>query len=89
MERSGTPALVLFPSIPVMTKERFAELVGVEVGVIRGMLDRGHVPGINVAALAARCLADDAEPGSGAPRRLSTAPAACRPAVSAGRQGRD
>lgn len=71
MERSGTPALALFPSIPVMTKERFAELVGVEVGVVRGMLDRGHLPAVkigrhrfvNVALLQAQCLADDS--GSG------------------------
>ncbi|HEX7030366.1 MAG TPA: hypothetical protein VF254_07200 [Gammaproteobacteria bacterium] len=73
MDRSGTPALALFPSIPVMTKERFAELVGVEVGVVRGMLDRRHLPSVkigrhrfvNVAALAARCLAEDSESGYG------------------------
>lgn len=71
MECSGTPALVLLSPVPVMTKERFAELVGLEVGVVRGMLDRGHLPAIkigrhrmvNVAALQARCPADDSESG--------------------------
>ena len=69
MERSGTPALALLIAVPVMTKERFAELVGVEVGVVRGMLDRGYLPTIkigrhrfvNVAALQARCLMEDVE----------------------------
>ena len=73
MERSGTPSLALLLAVPVMTKERFAELVGVEVGVIRGMLDRGHLPAmkigrhrfVNVTALQARCLAEDAESGWG------------------------
>ncbi len=75
MERPRTPALALLPAVPVvtpvMTKERFAELVGVEVGVVRGMLDRGYLPMVkigrhrlvNVAALQARCLAEDAEAG--------------------------
>jgi len=35
MERSGTPALALLSAVPVMAKEQFAELVGVEVGVVR------------------------------------------------------
>lgn len=68
MDCSGTPALALWIAIPVMTKERFAELVGVEVGVIRGMLDRHYLPAIkigrhrfvNVALLASRCLTEDA-----------------------------
>ncbi|HEX7029297.1 MAG TPA: hypothetical protein VF254_01785 [Gammaproteobacteria bacterium] len=67
MDRSGTPALALLMAVPVMTKERFARLVGVEVGVVRGMLDRRHLPAIkigrhrfvNVAVLRARCLAED------------------------------
>ena len=71
MERSGTPPLALLMSVPVMTKERFAELAGVEVGVIRGMLDRGYLPAIkigrhrfvNVAALQMRCLAEDSVTG--------------------------
>ena len=66
MERPGTPPLLLLSAAPVMTKERFAELVGVEVGVIRGMIDRGYLPTVkigrhrlvNVAALQARCLGD-------------------------------
>ena len=52
------------PSIPLMHWERFAELVGVESGVIRGMADRGHLPSlvigrhrfINLALLTQRCL---------------------------------
>jgi len=71
MERPGTSALALLSAVPVMTKERFAELVGVEVGVVRGMLDRGHLPAlkigrhrlVNVAALQARCLVKDSESG--------------------------
>ena len=64
MERPGLPALALLIAVPVMTKERFAELVGVEVGVVRGMLDRGYLPAIklgrhrlvNVALLQKQCL---------------------------------
>lgn len=68
MERPGTPPHALLSAVPVMTpvmtKERFAELVGVEVGVVRGMIDRNHLPTVkigrhrlvNVAALQARCL---------------------------------
>ena len=71
MERSGTPALALLLAVPVMTKERFARLVGVEVGVVRGMLDRGYLPAIklgrhrfvNVAAMQKRCLLEDADSG--------------------------
>lgn len=66
MERPGTPALARLLPIPIMTKEHFAELVGVEAGVIRGMLDRGHLPAIkfgrhrfvNVEALRVRRLAE-------------------------------
>lgn len=68
MERPGLPALALLSAVPVMTKERFAELVGVEVGVVRGMLDRGYLPAmkigrhrlVNVAALCRECLAEEA-----------------------------
>lgn len=64
MERPGLPALALLSAVPVMTKERFAELVGVEVGVVRGMLDRGYLPAVklgrhrlvNVALLQKQCL---------------------------------
>ncbi len=73
MERSGTPPLALLIQVPVMSKERFAKLVGVEVGVIRGMLDRGYLPAIkigrhrfvNVAALASRCVVEDSGSGYG------------------------
>lgn len=49
---------------PVVSKERFAEISGLEVGVVRGMLDRGYLPNVkigrhrlvNVAALQACCL---------------------------------
>lgn len=71
MERSGTPSLALLSAVPIMAKELFAQLTGVEVGVIRGMLDRGHLPAmkigrhrfVNVALLQARCLAEDSETG--------------------------
>ncbi|HLU61723.1 MAG TPA: hypothetical protein VKZ99_05170 [Gammaproteobacteria bacterium] len=45
MEGHGTVPFALPFSVPVMTKERFAELAGLEVGVVRGMLDRGYLPG--------------------------------------------
>jgi hypothetical protein len=74
MERSSTPSLALLVQVPVMTKERFAELVGVEVGVIRGMLDRGYLPSkkigrhrfINVALLQVQCLQEGASVEEGA-----------------------
>ncbi|HEX6927772.1 MAG TPA: hypothetical protein VF267_00885 [Gammaproteobacteria bacterium] len=44
MECPGTPAICF----PLVTKERFAELSGLEVGVVRGMLDRGHLPSCKV-----------------------------------------
>jgi hypothetical protein len=60
MDRSGTPS----PSFPVVTKERFAEMSGLEVGVVRGMINRGHLPTVkigrhrlvNLTELARRCL---------------------------------
>jgi hypothetical protein len=30
--------------VPVMTQTKFAELVGVDVGVVEGWVNRGHVP---------------------------------------------
>ena len=33
---------------PMCTKERFAELTGLEVGVVRGMLEKGHLPTVKV-----------------------------------------
>ncbi|MBW3566852.1 MAG: hypothetical protein KY410_02650 [Proteobacteria bacterium] len=69
MEQSGTPAFALLLAVPIMTKERFAQLVGVEVGVVRGMMDREYLPTVkigrhrlvNVAALQARCLVEDSD----------------------------
>ena len=60
---SPSPALVC----PVLTKERFAELSGLEVGVVRGMLDRGYLPSVklgrhrlvNLAILLLRCAETD------------------------------
>lgn len=62
MERPSTPAI----RFPVVTKERFAELSGLDVGVVRGMIDRGHLPTVkigrhrlvNLAILHLRCRAD-------------------------------
>lgn len=64
MERSGTYAITLLLAVPVMTKERFAELMGVEVGVVRRMMDRDYLPTVklgryrlvNIALLQKRCL---------------------------------
>lgn len=68
MDCSGLADLSLPPGLallsPVVTKERFAEISGLEVGVVRGMLDRGYLPSVkmgrhrlvNVAALQAGCL---------------------------------
>lgn len=69
MDCSGLAELCLSPSValvcPVVSKERFAEISGLEVGVVRGMLDRGYLPSVkigrhrmvNVAILQARCVA--------------------------------
>lgn len=40
-------------AVPVLSKERFAELVGVDVEVVRGWINRGHVP---VVKIGRRCL---------------------------------
>lgn len=40
------PANVLFS--PMCTKERFSELTGLGVEVVRGMLERGHLPSVKV-----------------------------------------
>lgn len=68
MDCPGLAELRLSPSLalvcPVVSKERFAEISGLEIGVIRGMLDRGYLPSVkigrhrlvNVAALQARCI---------------------------------
>jgi len=59
MECPGTLAI----AFPVVTKERFAALSGLEVGVVRGMMDRGYLPTvklgrhrmINLRVLSDRC----------------------------------
>jgi hypothetical protein len=33
---------------PLATKERFAYMTGLEEGVIRGMIDKGHLPTVKV-----------------------------------------
>ncbi|WP_440996591.1 hypothetical protein [Arhodomonas sp. SL1] len=34
--------------VPVMSRQRFAELAGVEDGVVRGWIERGQIPTIKV-----------------------------------------
>jgi len=68
MEQSGISAFGLVPFVPVMTRERFAELSGLGPDVVRGMMDRGHLPTlkvgrhrlVNVSALSVSCLDDAA-----------------------------
>lgn len=33
-----------FPNVPLMARERFAELAGVEVGVLNSWIARGYIP---------------------------------------------
>lgn len=33
---------------PVVTKERFAELTGLEVGVVQGQINNGHLPTVKI-----------------------------------------
>jgi len=59
-------ALAESPAIvpPVMHKEKFAELVGVSLGIVDGWCDRGYVPTVrvgkyslvNLALLNVQCL---------------------------------
>jgi hypothetical protein len=61
-----TPSLPNYAS-PLVTRERFAELVGLPVGVVTGWCNKGLVPCvsvgkyslINVALLQNRCLAQE------------------------------
>lgn len=32
------------PNVPVMTRERFADLSGIEVGVLNGWINKGYMP---------------------------------------------
>lgn len=34
--------------VPLMTRERFGELSGLDDGVLRGMIDKGYLPTIKV-----------------------------------------
>lgn len=53
--------------VPVMERSRFAELVGVDVGVVTGWIDKGHLPTIkigkyrlvNIALLVKECLEEE------------------------------
>jgi len=58
---------VILPPVPVMAPDRFAELVGVPVGVVQGWIDKGYVPTskigrwrlINIAILTRESLEAD------------------------------
>ncbi len=51
-------------NVPVMEREKFSELVGVDLGVINGWIDRGYLPSIkmgkhrlvNLALLTKECM---------------------------------
>ncbi len=51
-------------NVPVMEKNKFAELVGVDVGVVNGWIDKGYIPSmklgkhrlVNIALLAEECM---------------------------------
>lgn len=43
---SEIPALQV--PVPVITRERFAQLTGLEEGVIRGMIDKGYLPTVKI-----------------------------------------
>lgn len=57
-------SVIQLPAVPLMHWQRFAELVGLESGVVKGLADRGHLPSlvlgrhrfINLALLTRRCL---------------------------------
>lgn len=62
MDNGTVQQPVLFS--PVCTKERFSELTGLEVGVIQGQINNGHLPTvkigryrlINLVVLARECI---------------------------------
>jgi hypothetical protein len=66
MNESTLPVLTLLPNLshPVVSRERFAELTGLPIGVIIGFANRGYLPTIsigkysliNVELLRKRCL---------------------------------
>lgn len=57
------------PPVPIMHWKKFAEVVGIEEGVLRGLCARDHIPSIcfgkhrfiNLARLQAMCLNDGGE----------------------------
>lgn len=67
MDGSRIPQHLLLPPmvVPVVTKERFAELSGLTEGVVQGMIEKGHLPSIkfgryrmvNLALLMKDCAA--------------------------------
>ncbi len=69
MDQSSRPALTTLPAYasPVVTRERFAELVGLPIGVITGFANRGYIPTVsigkyslvNLELLRKRCLDRD------------------------------
>lgn len=64
MDESAIRQALASPHVQVMARDKFAELVGVSVGVVEGWMDRGHVQSIvigrhrlvNMVALTLRCL---------------------------------
>ena len=47
MEPQQLPLSVV-PPVPVMAADRFAELVGVSVGVVQGWIDKGYLPTMKI-----------------------------------------
>jgi hypothetical protein len=67
-ETLNVPALPPLQSlVPYMSKKRFAEIVGVELGVVDGWVDKGYIPStkigkhqlVNVARLWQKAMAED------------------------------
>lgn len=56
-------------SVPVMEREKFSNLIGVDLGVVNGWIDRGYLPTIkigkhrlvNLALLTKECLEKEGE----------------------------
>lgn len=69
MDQSSRPTLMSLPAhaSPLVTRERFAELVGLPIGVITGFANRGYIPTVsigkyslvNLELLRKRCLDRD------------------------------
>lgn len=43
-----------WPLVPVMNRERFAELSGFDIGVVNAWIDRGYLPSIKIGRY--RCI---------------------------------